>query len=97
MKTIICGIPFQVIELDSVLGDNPSFGEVDLLPAIIRMNSKCSPEQKEATLVHEWVHAVAGCNGIAMAEDIVGVLATELYRQGFRVKVEEDSPPSKRK
>jgi hypothetical protein len=88
MKTIICGIPFEVIEVESSLTeDQERFGECDVMAATIKINAHCSKAQKEATLVHEWIHAVAGCNGTSQSEDIVGVLATELYRQGFRVEV----------
>jgi hypothetical protein len=44
---------------------------------------------REATLVHEWMHSVYDINGIEHSEVQIGVMATELYRQGFRVKVEE--------
>jgi len=46
-------------------------------------------EQRDATLVHEWIHAVLFCNNITHSEEIVSILAQELYREGFRVKVED--------
>jgi hypothetical protein len=87
VKTIICGIPFEVIEVESTLGSEQPLGECDVMAATITINARCSNAQKEATLVHEWIHAVAGCNGASQSEDMVSVLATELYRQGFRVEV----------
>ena len=33
----------------------------------------------------------AGCNGTSQNEDIISVIATELYRQGFRVKIEGEA------
>lgn len=88
MITVICGIPFEIIEVASSLSSLDRFGECDLMAAIIKINKHCSVVQKEATLVHEWVHAVNGCNGTSQSEESVGVVATELYRQGFRVKTE---------
>lgn len=88
MKVVICGIPFAIIYVDSALTGNDRFGECDVMAATIKINKRCSQEQKDATLIHEWVHGVAGCNGTSQNEDIIGVVATELYRQGFRVKVE---------
>ena len=87
MKTVICGIPFEITEVDSVLSEDMRFGECDVMAATIKINTHCSKAQKEATLVHEWIHAVAGCNGTSQSEDMVSVLATELYRQGFRIEV----------
>ena len=92
MLTRICGIPFTVIEQEAQFGtETQRFGECDVMSATIKLNSKCSQEQKDATLVHEWIHAVAGCNGTSQNEDIISVIATELYRQGFRVKIEGEA------
>jgi hypothetical protein len=89
VKTIICGIPFEITEVENCFGSEHRFGECDTMAATIKLNRHCSPEQKDATLVHEWVHGVGGCNGTSQDEDLISVIAIELYRQGFRVKVEE--------
>ena len=86
MKTIVCGIPFEIKEGSK---DLEPFGRTSGRPALIEISPECSTEQKEATLVHEWIHAVFMCNGIAHEEVQVGVLATELFRSGFRVKCQE--------
>ena len=90
MKTLICGIPFTVVEADAILTGGARFGECDVMGATITVNRHCSQEQKAATLVHEWLHGVCGCNGTSQNEDWVGVVATELYRQGFRVVTYDD-------
>lgn len=89
MKTIICGIPFEIIVVETTLCGTERFGECDVMAATIKINSHCSQQQKESTLIHEWLHAIAGCNGTSNNEDIVSVLANELYRNGFRVKIED--------
>jgi hypothetical protein len=87
MIVMACGIPFTVVEMED--GDFDVFGRTEAKPALIRVNKTCSPEQREATTVHEWCHAVLMCNGVVHDEAVVAVLATELYREGFRVKVQE--------
>jgi len=88
-KAVICGIPFTIMD---VREDFDPFGKTDARAATIKVFSGCSPEQREATLVHEWCHAVLMCNGVSHEEAQVAVLSTELYRQGFRIEIIEDEP-----
>lgn len=88
MKTVICGIPFDILIVETVLCGTERFGNCDVMAATISINKHCSTEQRESTLIHEWLHAVAGCNGTTNSEDIISVFANELYRNGFRVKIE---------
>lgn len=87
MKIMACGIPFTIVEKED--GDFDVFGRTSSKPATIDINKTCSPEQREATYVHEWCHAVLMCNGVAHDEAVVAILSTELYRNGFRIRVEE--------
>ena len=86
VKLTVCGIPFSVVEGSE---DFENFGHTEAMPAIIKLNPKCSTQQREATLVHEWCHAVLICNGVAHDEQVIATLSTELYRHGFRVELEE--------
>lgn len=89
MKTIICGIPYDIILRDPNGRDDGNFGKGDGKHATIFMDNTMPEAVRDATLVHEWMHQVYECNGVAHEEQHVSVMATELYRQGFRVKVEE--------
>ena len=86
-KTIICGIPFNVIERDS-FEDDCIMGECDIIQSSLFVYKKMPKETKDATLVHEWIHAVLQHSGIKHKEILVSVLANELYREGFRVRVQ---------
>jgi hypothetical protein len=86
MRMMVCAIPFKVTDGTEDFGP---FGNTKAIEAVVTLNTKCSPEQREATLVHEWCHAVLMCNGVSHDEPVVACLATELYRAGFRVKTED--------
>jgi hypothetical protein len=88
VKTIICGIPFEIIQREPNTRADTNFGRMDVKMAQITIDKTMPPEMREATIVHEWMHAVYEINGIDHTEIQIGVLATELYRQGFRIKVE---------
>lgn len=84
----VCGLPYKLIERSSevVHPADGNFGQIAAIEGIIWLNGKMTPEIKEASLVHEWIHGVFTSNGIDHNEQQVGILATELYRMGFRVK-----------
>jgi len=88
MRTIICGIPFKVIMFDRVAADG-LYGRMDGKSATIYLDDDMPREMRDATMIHEWIHAVWECNGIQHTEEQVSTMATELYRSGFRVKVEK--------
>ena len=88
-KTIICGIPYDIIEREPNLRSDENLGRGDCKHATITMDGSMPQAVKDATLVHEWMHQVYECNGVAHEEQHVSVMATELYRQGFRIKVAE--------
>ena len=89
MKTMICGIPFDIIMREKTSPVDQNYGLMSGKEARIYLDAKVPKPMREATLVHEWMHAVFECNGIQHEEVQVAVMATELYRNGFRVKVEK--------
>lgn len=88
MKTIICGIPFEIILRQGTTPVDTNYGHMNGKEARIYLDAKIPKPMRDATLVHEWMHAVFECNAINHEEVQVAVMATELYRNGFRVKVE---------
>lgn len=87
-KTTICGIPFDVIELDEFVGTDDLMGLCDIVKSRLTIYANMPQATKDATLVHEWIHAVLQHSGIEHEEVLASVLANELYREGFRVKVQ---------
>jgi len=84
----ICGIPFEIIERDRNSRDDGNFGKCDTKDGKIYIDKEMTIEQKRATLVHEWMHAVYTLNGIDHSEVQVSVMATELFRNGFSLKLD---------
>ena len=82
----ICGLPFTVQERDTNTRDDPNMGKCDSKNLLITIDKTMPIAMKEATLVHEWMHAVYEVNGVQHDESHVAVMAAELYRCGFRVK-----------
>ncbi len=92
MTVDVCGIPFEVKEVESNSRDDCSMGRSDSKMAIITLNKEMPKEVKESTLIHEWIHAVLDCAGMGEYsgdEKLVCVLQNELYRAGFRIKYME--------
>lgn len=88
MKTSVCGIPFEIVLRERIHRDDGNYGRMDGKEGRIYIDAEMPKAVREATLVHEWMHAVYECNGVQHDEAHVAVMATELYRNGFRVKVE---------
>ena len=85
----VCGVPFKVVEVDSNSRTDMSMGRSDSKTATITINRDMPKEQKETTLVHEWIHSVLDCTGFgeySNDERLVCALQNELYRAGFRIK-----------
>jgi len=87
MKTIICGIPVSIVQRATNTKDDNNYGRFSGKEALITLDKTMPKAIQEATLVHEWVHGVLEYNGIDHGEILVAVLATELYRSGYRVKL----------
>ena len=90
MRTLICGIPFEIIMREPNMRSDANMGRCDSKMAKITIDRTMPEPVRDATLVHEWMHSVYDLNGIEHSEVQIGIMATELYRNGFRVKVEED-------
>lgn len=84
----VCGIKFEVKEVESNARDDGAMGRSDSKMALITLNKEMPKEVKESTLIHEWLHSVLDCVGMGEFnnEKLVCALQNELYRNGFRVK-----------
>ena len=91
MKTIICGLPFEIQEIEPSSRSDMNLGMSDSKQMLITIKKDMPKEMKELTLIHEYIHMVL--DNYAMEEtnneQLVQTLASELYRTGFRVKVEK--------
>ena len=87
MKTVICGIAYDVKELDPNSRTDTFMGRSDIVKGEITINKTMSKQQKEQTLIHEWIHCVLDnyCLEEGNNEHLVQTLASELYRNGFKV------------
>ena len=90
MNISICGVQYAIIMREPNARDDSNYGKFDGKMGKIFIDSTMPEAVKDATLVHEWMHGVYEANGVQHEEQHVSVMATELYRQGFRVKVEND-------
>jgi hypothetical protein len=83
MTIQICGLQFKVIMRDQLRDEN-NMGKYDGKTGRIHLTRGMSLDQRKETLLHEWVHGVFDANGVDAPENAVSVIATELYRDGFR-------------
>ena len=81
----VCGARFLVIDRTAQRTGDTNFGEINTIEGTISLNEKMPEGVREVTLIHEWLHGVFTSNALDHTEQQVGVLSTELYRQGFRV------------
>jgi len=83
----VCGAPFEVIEREriEVRPTDGNYGEIDPIAGKVWLNGTASPEIRDVTLIHEWIHGVFQTNEVEHSEAVASILSTELYRQGFRV------------
>ena len=81
----ICGLPFNLVYRERNSRSDASMGKCDIKDLKIYIDKDMPAEQRRASLVHEWIHAVLDLNGVEAHEGVVSVLGTELYRSGFRV------------
>lgn len=85
----VCGVPFKYIEQVSTDRVDGFMGRSDSKMSYITINADMTKEMKQATLIHEWIHATLDLQGmgeLSNNEQLVSILANELYRQGFRIK-----------
>ena len=85
----VCGVPFRYIEQVSTDRQDNFMGRSDSKMAYITINADMPKPQKDSTLIHEWIHAtldLQGMGDLSNNEQLVSVLANELYRAGFRIQ-----------
>lgn len=91
MTANICGINYSVEYLEPNSREDTFMGRTDPQRATITLNKYMPQEMQEQCLIHEWLHAVL-CN-YALEETnneiLVQTLASELYRNGFKVKLKD--------
>ena len=91
MEIDVCGVPHKVIFRDRIGREDQNYGRYDGKDGRIFIDKEMTPEIRAVTLVHEWMHGVYEANGVEHLECHVAVMAAELYRQGFRIKMIKDS------
>lgn len=92
MKVDVCGIDFEIKEVDSNSRIDSYMGRCDTKMGTITINKDMPGKIKQTTLVHEWLHAVLDCGGYAEEsgnEKLISFLQGELYRAGFRPIIKE--------
>ena len=82
----VCGVAYKIKEILPCSRNDTFMGRCDTALAEIMINIQMPAEQKKATEIHEWLHAVLDASGLPNEEAVVSVLANELYRQGFTLK-----------
>lgn len=89
MKIDVCGLKFNVEEVEGNRANVDEMGRCELKRGVITISKEMPQDIKEQTLCHEWVHGVLDNYGLlteSSNEYLVNALAIELYRQGFRPK-----------
>lgn len=90
-KVNVCGVMFDLIRVyEDSFNRHCHLGEADFRKSRIRINNSMDKEQQEATLIHEWLHAILDANSYhdeSGDEKLISCLQTNLYLAGFRVPV----------
>lgn len=89
MKIDVCGITFEVKEVESNSRFDTAMGRSDSKLGVITISKEMPKDMKDSVLIHEWIHSVLDCGGlgdITNNETLVCLLQNELYRAGFRIK-----------
>lgn len=89
LEVNVCGVPFNVKEVPSNSRIDVTMGRSDSKLCEITINADMPDKMKESVLIHEWLHAVLDCSGLAEFSEneiLVSCLQNELYRAGFRLK-----------
>lgn len=88
MRVNICGIPHEVIEVETNLGNDGSLGLITYAKAQIEVNKDQTEECKKETIIHEMVHGMLvhiGRGDLSDDEVLVQSLANAIC-QGFEIK-----------
>ena len=77
---ILNGVPISIEEFaPRPWDDSEPMGAYNVGMSKIVIDSSMSPETKEATLVHEIIHAIDKANALGFSEQEVSVIATGVY------------------
>lgn len=92
MKVDVCGLPFELKEVEDSSRTDMNMGLSDTKSMKITINKSMPSEMKEQVLIHEWLHCVLDNYSFDETNDekLVQTLASELYRNGFRIKTTEE-------
>lgn len=80
----VMGVPYTVKDINPPSRDDGFMGRTDPLLCEITINNILSPEQREVTLIHEWIHAIWSNLGVTQEEQDevkINALALELNRR----------------
>lgn len=61
-------------------GIGMTVGDVGVDNNIIRITKNLVKDQQEVTLLHEIIHALSGCYGLNLSEQVVAVLGEGLFQ-----------------
>lgn len=88
MKVNVCGLNYEVIEVEDSFDDTCHMGLIEYKNLLIKINKNMHSEVKEETLCHEMVHGILthmGYDNLSNDERFVQALGNAIY-QGFEVK-----------
>lgn len=88
MTVNICGMPYEVVEVEDKFNTDLHFGDVDYKTCVIQINKDLAKEEKKETLCHEILHAMLlhiGQSELSQDETLVQGLGNAIY-QTFELK-----------
>ena len=88
MTVNICGMPYEVVEVEDKFDADLHFGDVDYKKCRIQINKDLAKEEKKETLCHEILHAMLlhiGRGELSQDETLVQGLGNAIY-QTFELK-----------
>ena len=83
MKINILGIPYEVVEVDTIDKSIRTFGQIDYSNQIIKLEKGMGKQYREQTLLHEIVHGIfegLGYDDLNADEEKVQGIASALYQ-----------------
>lgn len=83
MKINILGIPYEVVEVDTIDKSVRIFGHIDYPNQIIKLEKGMGKQYREQTLLHEIVHGIfegLGYDDLNADEEKVQGIASVLYQ-----------------
>lgn len=83
MTVNILGIPYEIIEVDTINKGVRTFGEIDYSNQIIKLEKGMGKQYREQTILHEVVHGIfegLGYDALNADEEKVQGIASALYQ-----------------